>query len=45
MRQVVGGRAVEVLTASANQSALGDLEGAMLREGNVHSAKDWKMLL
>ena len=23
----------------------GDLEGAMLREGNVHSAKDWKTVL
>jgi len=23
----------------------GDLEGAMLREGNVHSAKDWKAVL
>ena len=23
----------------------GDLEGAMLREGNVHSAKDWKKVL
>ena len=23
----------------------GDLEGAMLREGNVHSAHDWRMLL
>jgi hypothetical protein len=23
----------------------GDLEGAMLREGNVHSSKDWKTLL
>ena len=24
---------------------LGDLEGALLREGNVHSAKDWKAVL
>ena len=23
----------------------GDVEGAMLREGNVHSAKDWRMVL